>query len=45
MIDAIMVPICDVDQICSDRPDDDPEHEGWYCIESISLPAPQQAMK
>lgn len=37
MIDAIMVPVCEVDQICGDRPDYDPENEGWYCIESIKL--------
>jgi hypothetical protein len=42
MIDTIMIPISDVDEICSDRADYDSKHEGWYCRKGINLTAPQQ---
>lgn len=36
MVDAIMVPVCNVDQVCSDRADYDSEHEGWYCKKALT---------
>lgn len=36
VIDALVIPVRDVDQVCSNRANDDSEHEGRYCIKALT---------